>query len=173
MNNYKFLPIGLVLGGGFGILAGAVVDNIPMGIVFGGGFGLILGLAIAMLLDRRSEEMRSAAASSERASEEQVTLKLSAHDIRALGFEWPKYALIEEYCAIEDGKVNLRGTMEKLQSSRAYYQSQLDEAFAFKQQTGADYSDFTDRFDDNARMHRELGQAVAYLQEIAAAAGKR
>jgi hypothetical protein len=56
-----------------------------------------------------------------------------------------------------------------LQSSRAYYKKQLNQAFNFKMQTGADYSDFTDRFDDNARMERELGEAIAYLQRIAAA----
>ena len=82
--------------------------------------------------------------------------KLSEHDIRDLGFDWPKYALIEEYKVIEDGKVDLTKTIEKMQSSRAYYRKQLNQAFNFKQQTGADYSDFTDRFDDNARMEREL-----------------
>ena len=102
--------------------------------------------------------------------EDKVVRKLSAHDIRNLGFDWPKHALIEEYCVLEDGKVDLTGTIERMQSSRAYYQKQLDEAFAFKMQTGADYSDFTDRFDDNARMNRELGQAISYLEEIIEAA---
>jgi hypothetical protein len=92
--------------------------------------------------------------------------KLSARDIRDLGFDWPKYALIEEYKVIEDGKVDLAKTIERMQSSRSYYRKQLNQAFNFKQQTGADYADFTDRFDDNARMERELGQAIAYLQEI-------
>ena len=54
-NKYKFLAIGLVIGGGIGIVAGTVMDNIPMGIVFGGGFGLIIGLAIGAALDRRTE----------------------------------------------------------------------------------------------------------------------
>lgn len=102
--------------------------------------------------------------------EDEVARKLSAHDIQNLGFDWPKYALIEEYCVIEDGKVDLTRTIERMQSSRAYYKKQLDEAFAFKMQTGADYSDFTDRFNDNARMNRELGQAISYLQEIIEAA---
>ncbi|MFC1848617.1 hypothetical protein ACFL27_00270 [candidate division CSSED10-310 bacterium] len=96
--------------------------------------------------------------------------KLSAHDIQNLGFDWPKYALIEQYCVIEDGKVDLTRTIEKMQSSRAYYKKQLNEAYAFKKQTGADYSDFTDRFDDNARMDRELGQALSYLEGIMKAA---
>lgn len=53
-NTAKFLAIGLVIGGGIGILVGAMVGNIPMGIVFGGGGGLILGLAIGTLKDRRT-----------------------------------------------------------------------------------------------------------------------
>jgi hypothetical protein len=95
--------------------------------------------------------------------------KLSVRDIRDLGFDWPKYALIEKHQVLEDGKVDLTRTIERIESSRAYYRKQLNQAFNFKQQTGADYSDFTDRFDDDARMERELGQAIAYLQEITAA----
>jgi hypothetical protein len=102
--------------------------------------------------------------------EDHVVRKLSVDDIQSLGFAWPKYALLEEYCVLEEGKVDLTRTMERLQSSRACYKRQLDEAFAFKMQTGADYSDFTDRFDDNARMHRDLGQAISYLGEIIEAA---
>jgi len=54
-NTAKFLAIGLVLGGGVGIIVGALVGNIPMGIVFGGGGGLIIGLAVGAALDRRAK----------------------------------------------------------------------------------------------------------------------
>jgi hypothetical protein len=94
---------------------------------------------------------------------------LSVADIRDLGYDWPKYALVEKHCEMHDGKVDLVRTMENMRSSRAYYQSQLNQAFNFKQQTGADYSDFTDRFDDDARMERELGVAIAYVEQIIAA----
>jgi hypothetical protein len=96
--------------------------------------------------------------------------KLSAGDIRALGFAWPKHAIIEEYCTVEAGRVDLGKTLEAMQSSRAFYQGQINQAFNFKMQTGADYSDFTDRFDDYARMKRELGTAITYLEEIVRAA---
>jgi hypothetical protein len=54
-NTSKFLALGLVLGGGAGIVVGAIMNNIPMGIVFGGGFGLVIGLAIGAGMDRRTE----------------------------------------------------------------------------------------------------------------------
>ena len=92
--------------------------------------------------------------------------RLSVRAIQQLGFDWPKYALVEEYAVIQDDKVDLARTIENLQSSRAFYSQQLNEAFAFKMQTGADYSDFTDRFDDYARMKRELSEAIAYLERI-------
>jgi hypothetical protein len=95
--------------------------------------------------------------------------QLSVADIQRLGFDWPKYALVEKYCAVQEGKVDLTATIESMRSSRAYYRKQLNEAFAFKMRTGADYSDFTDRFDDYARMERELGKAIAYLERIAEA----
>jgi hypothetical protein len=91
---------------------------------------------------------------------------LSVDDIRQRGYEWPKYALVEEYAAIEEGQVDLSATLEKLRSSRSFYRRQLDEAYAFKRNTGADYADFTDRFDEYARMERELGRGIAYLEEI-------
>lgn len=92
--------------------------------------------------------------------------KLSVHEIESLGFEWPRYALIEEYCVIEAGKVDLVSTIEGMRSSRAFHKRQLDEAFTFKMQTGADYSGFTDRFDDNARTSQELNEVIAYLEQI-------
>ena len=52
-NKSRFVAIGLVLGGGIGIIAGIIMDNIPMGIAFGGGFGLVIGLAIGAVLDNR------------------------------------------------------------------------------------------------------------------------
>jgi len=51
------------------------------------------------------------------------------------------------------------------------YKKQLDEAFAFKMRSGADYSDFN-RYDDNARMNRKLGEAISYLEEIIEASEK-
>ena len=95
-----------------------------------------------------------------------MTRKLSEHELQGLGFDWPKHTLIEEYCVMEDGKVDLDRTLESMQSSRSFYRGQINQAFTFKQQTGADYSDFTDRFDEYARMARELGVAIVYLEEI-------
>ena len=95
-----------------------------------------------------------------------MTRRLSVDEIQGLGVDWPRYALVEEYCVVEDGKVDLDGTLEKMRSSRSFYSGQINQAFNFKQQTGADYSDFTDRFDEYARMKRELSVAIAYLQEI-------
>jgi hypothetical protein len=97
---------------------------------------------------------------------------MSPTAIRNLGFEWPRYTLVEQYAVMEDDKVNLTQTIEKLDSSRAFYQGQLNAAYAFKQQHSADYSDFTDRFDDYARMRRDLGAAISYLEEIIQAAGE-
>lgn len=95
-----------------------------------------------------------------------MVANLSVDDIRSLGFDWPAYALVEEYCVIQDGKVDLAKTVEDMQSSRSFYRKQLAEAYAFKMQSGADYADFTDRHDDYARMERGLSQAIAYLRRI-------
>ena len=95
-----------------------------------------------------------------------MTKKLSVREIRSMGFEWPKHVLIEEHCTMEHGKVDLDRTLDSMQSSRAFYRGQINQAFNFKQQTGADYSDFTDRFDEYSRKRRELGAAIAYLEEI-------
>jgi len=95
-----------------------------------------------------------------------MTRKLSAQELRGLGFDWPKHTIIEEYCVVEDDKVDLDRTLDRMRSSRSFYAGQINQAFNFKQQTGADYSDFTDRFDEYARMKRELGAAIAYLEEI-------
>jgi hypothetical protein len=102
--------------------------------------------------------------------EANMARKLSPRDIQNLGFKWPRYALIEEYCVTEEGKIDLGKTLESIESSRAFYRKQLRDAYAFKTKTGADYSDFTDRFDDYARMERELGAAISYLDQVIKAA---
>jgi hypothetical protein len=54
----RLLAIGLVLGGGIGIIIGAILGDISMGIVFGGGGGLVLGLAVGTALDRRISTLK-------------------------------------------------------------------------------------------------------------------
>ena len=85
-----------------------------------------------------------------------MTPKLPVDDIRVQGYDWPRYALVAKHAVIEEGQVDLFTTLENLRSSRSFYRRQLHEAYAFKRNTGADYSDFTDRFDEYARMEREL-----------------
>jgi hypothetical protein len=48
-----------------------------------------------------------------------MTRRLSATGIRNLGFEWPKYALIEECAVTEGGRIYLAQTVERLHSKRA------------------------------------------------------
>ncbi len=95
-----------------------------------------------------------------------MTRKLSVEELRGLGFDWPKHPLIAEYCIVADGRVDLDRTLDSMQSSRSFHAIQINQAFSFKQQTGADYSDFTDRFDEYARMKQELGVAIAYLEAV-------
>jgi hypothetical protein len=95
---------------------------------------------------------------------------MSVKEIQNLGFDWPKHVLIKQYLIVENDRLDLPQTIERMRSSRAFYQKQINEAYAFKRQSGADYSDFADRFDDIARMERELGQSIAYLEEIMATA---
>ena len=94
---------------------------------------------------------------------------LSVNKIRALGFEWPKTSTIQEYCIIENGKVNFDKSLAHLRQSHSFYKNQITAAFNFKSRTGADYSDFTDKFDDYVRMERLLGEAIKYLEHILAA----
>jgi len=99
-----------------------------------------------------------------------MTKKLTARELCGLGLDWPKHARIEEYCVLEDGRIDLDRTLESMQASQAFCIKQINQAFNFKQQTGADYTDFTDRFDEYARMKRELGEAIAYLETVIDAA---
>ena len=100
----------------------------------------------------------------------EVTQRLSVDEIRSLGLDWPKYTLIEAYCIVEGGKVDLARSLEAMRSSRAFHKRQIGDAYAFKMQTGADYADFTNRFDDHVRMEHQLGQAISYLEHIIEAA---
>jgi hypothetical protein len=97
-------------------------------------------------------------------------LKLTVTGIEALGYEWPRYQVLQEQAVMEDQAIDLLETMAALEGSRDFYKRQLNEAYAFKQQTGADYADFTGRHEENSRRYYELGRAIAYLREIILAA---
>jgi hypothetical protein len=96
-----------------------------------------------------------------------MTQKLTAGQIRNLGFDWPRYEIIRQNWVLEDdGKVNLSKTIEEMQTSQAFYKKQLNQAFSFKMKYGADYSDFTDRHEEYAHMYHEFEKAISYLNKI-------
>jgi septal ring factor EnvC (AmiA/AmiB activator) len=95
-----------------------------------------------------------------------MNLLIGIDEIRTLGFEWPRYKLIEEHSTTEQGKIDLTRSLEEMRSNQAYYGKQLADAYKFKTQHSADYSDFTDRFDEYAQKKRRLDEAIAYLEEI-------
>ena len=95
-----------------------------------------------------------------------MSLLIGADEIRDLGFEWPKYLLIKERCVIEHGKMDLIRSLDEMRSGQAFYMKQLSDAFKFKTQHSADYSDFTDRFDEYAQNKERIDEAIAYLEEI-------
>jgi hypothetical protein len=99
-------------------------------------------------------------------------LKLKVTEIEEMGFEWPRYQALQEQAVRADQTIDLVETMAALESSRDFYKRQVNEAYAFKQQTGADYADFTDRHEENSRQYYELGRAIAYLREIINAASE-
>ena len=76
------------------------------------------------------------------------------------------FNLIEELCVIEQGKIELTRSLEEMRSSQAYYGKQLADAYKFKTQHSADYSDFTYRIDEYAHKKERLDGAIAYLEEI-------
>jgi hypothetical protein len=96
----------------------------------------------------------------------------SVKEIQSLGFDWPRYAIVNEYLDSEHGSIDLAKTIDKMDTSRAFYRKQLNDAYKFKMHTGADYSDFTDRYDEYARTERRLSEAISYLVRILQAIGK-
>lgn len=89
----------------------------------------------------------------------------SAEEIRSLDYDWPN-VLFEESMVVEGAKVDLVRTIEGKEKSQAFFRRQLNEGFTFKMQTGADYGDFTDRFDEYARMERGLSETISRLARI-------
>ncbi len=91
---------------------------------------------------------------------------ISVDELRKLGIDWPMNSLIHEHAVLENGQINLKKTVDKLKSKKAYYDGQLRDAFNFKMKYGADYSDFTDRYDEYARMSRQLEESVSVEAHI-------
>jgi hypothetical protein len=91
---------------------------------------------------------------------------LTAKEIQRLGFDLNKYEVVKKYCLVKDGRIDLAATIKRMETSRAFYKRLLDEAFDFKSKHGVDYSDFTDRHDENIRNYNEHDKAISYLTKI-------
>ncbi|GIV96877.1 MAG: hypothetical protein KatS3mg057_1534 [Herpetosiphonaceae bacterium] len=89
-----------------------------------------------------------------------MTHGIDPDDLRRYGFQWPKYAIIEQRLNSAADPIHLSALKQSLYTDLIYYEQQLQEAYAFKHQIGADYSDFTDRYDEYAERYRQLQQAV-------------
>jgi hypothetical protein len=94
--------------------------------------------------------------------------KLSLDEIRKQGHA-STYTLLENEAMLEQGKLDLTATLEKLRARRAFYRRQLNAAHTFKRATGADYADLIDRMNEYAEIERDLGRTIAYLEQIAEA----
>ena len=60
-----------------------------------------------------------------------------------------------------------------MRSIQAYYKKQLADAYKYKTQHSADYSDITDRFDEYVQKKQRLDKTIAYLEEVEIAAEKK
>ena len=92
--------------------------------------------------------------------------------IRELGFDWPKYPIIEKYCVYKNDEPHLFKTLEKMWSSKAFCKKQINDAYKFKMQNNVDYSDFTTNLDDIVHKEHQLSQAINYIEKIIEAAKK-
>lgn len=99
-----------------------------------------------------------------------MSIKLSQAEIKALGFDWEDSATLAAYQVMAEGNIDLEQTVANMKQSRSYQQGQVNAAYRFKQQTGADYADFTDKRDDHARQLWQVRQAIQYVERIIAAA---
>jgi hypothetical protein len=94
----------------------------------------------------------------------------SPEELRELGHPWPDDPLVVSATVSDaEGRVDVLTTLAKLRRSLAFYQGQVREAQAFKAATGADYADFTDRFDEHVKQRDAFRRAVEQVEAIQAA----
>lgn len=87
-------------------------------------------------------------------------------ELTARGFSLSKFPVIGLNLVQDGGMIDLVKTLENLRLGRDYHQTQINQAHRFKTQTGADYSDFTDQFDEHVRLLGEYDRAIEYIREI-------
>ena len=99
---------------------------------------------------------------------------VTAAELRAAGLAWPQEGALAERAVRVDDAIDLDATAAALESARAFYRQQLDEARAFKSQWGArDYADFTDAHENNVHHERLFSEPLELLARIRAALPKR
>lgn len=97
---------------------------------------------------------------------------LSEEQIRALGFEWPRLDILREEAVVtEDGRVDLSTTLATLQAGIQSLRPKVRAAQRFKDDTSADYSEFSDVYDASAAHLFDLESGARHVQRILEALG--
>ncbi len=97
---------------------------------------------------------------------------LSEEQIRALGFEWPRLAILREEAVVtEGGRVDLSSTLTQLQAGIESLRPKVRAAQRFKDDTSADYSEFSDDYDALASRLFDLERGARHVRHILEALG--
>ena len=84
-------------------------------------------------------------------------------EILDAGFVWP--ASVRERAVTIQGKVDLYATLARLEADRDWIERRVNDAISFKQQSGLDYEEFTDTFDDDTAKLYASRAAIAHVRD--------
>ena len=65
-----------------------------------------------------------------------MSLVLSEEEIKSLGFDWTEHPLIKQYLIVENDRIDLPQTIERMRSSRDFYQRLLNFSLNSSAMTG-------------------------------------
>ena len=92
--------------------------------------------------------------------------RVTADEIRALGYAWPISATVTEACSERDGQIALAAPLAMLERNLAFHTREQDDMYAFASQWNADIDDTTDRRGDVAEAIENHHRAIAAVRTL-------
>lgn len=93
-------------------------------------------------------------------------MKLTAEQVRALGFEWPGASALDASAVSIDGVIDLNAALARLELALEFYERELDAMYAFQRRWNAEWNDITDHREEYHRRCAELREAIAHVKAI-------
>ena len=87
-------------------------------------------------------------------------------EIKNLGIKIPENRIIQDLLSTKETQLYLDEVLINIERSRNFHKEQIEQALQFKQNSGMNFSDFTDQFEEHVSNFNECEDALKFFNHL-------